>query len=311
MLKWILRVALSLGLVLAAAFYWLILSGASAHKTAPDLFPIAEWRAEVAKTAREDRPLEIGMVEVSHGAFPSFVVQAGLFTDNVPMSMTSFQVRTPSETIVVGGAVDEATAIQMAEQSGGPSNFDASAYNTLSQALIAADKIVITHEHLDHVMAIARHANPDEIASAFWLNAPQKAALGGFTPEGEMPLAFSVIPPRLTGDTQMIAPGVIVAPAPGHTEGSQVVFVSLQDGREYLLIGDIAWVMTNIEALTTRPILTQYAVFDPNEDRGAVKAQIRALHDLVAAEPSLVIVPSHDRAHLQALLSSGELSRGF
>ena len=81
----------------------------------------------------------------------------------------------------------------------------------------------------------------------------------------------------------------------------------MASGEEVLLIGDIVWNMSNIADLTTRPVLTQYVVFDPNEVRERVKAQLRALHDLMAAEPDIAIVASHDRAHLQALDAEGVL----
>src|SRR3989442_414512 len=35
-----------------------------------------------------------------------------------------------------------------------------------------------------------------------------------------------------------LAPGIAVIKAPGHTPGSQMVFVALESGKEYLLIGD-------------------------------------------------------------------------
>ena len=54
--------------------------------------------------------------------------------------------------------------------------------------------------------------------------------------------------------------------------------------------------MEALRALKTRPILTQYVVFRPNyEDREAVKQQVRALYDIMAANPDLMILPAHDR----------------
>lgn len=311
MLKWFLSVVGLSGLMLGILFWWLMLSGASAPKTAPDVFPVEQWRQAISATPLEARPTGVAMLEVMSAAFPSFVVQAGDFDGETAMGMTSFQIQTPQGAVIVGGAVDAETADQMAAQSGGVSNFDAAEYGKLTDAMLRARDVLITHEHLDHVMAIARHPNPAGIADQLRLNAEQKAALAGFTPDGQLPAEFEAVPPALSGQMQMIAPGILVAPASGHTAGAQVVFVSLQDGREYLLIGDIVWNMQNIVDLKTRPVLTQYAVFDPQEDRKAVKQQVRALHDLVEAEPALIIVPSHDREHLQGLVRDGALQDGF
>lgn len=74
-------------------------------------------------------------------------------------------------------------------------------------------------------------------------------------------------------------------------------------------MGDIVWNMGSIEALTTRPVPTQYVVFNPYfENREAVKNQIRALHDIMEANPDLVVIPSHDRAWLQLLASAGQIT---
>lgn len=310
MLKWVLRIVGGGIIVLAGLFWWLMLSGANAPKTAPDLFPIADWRAAIAATAPEDRPLELRMLEVGTDVAPAFATQAGAFGGEWLTTYTSFQLVLPDGHIVVGGAVDAETAAGMV-QSPDEAKFHADRYQEMTGAMLSADHVVITHEHLDHVMGIARHPDPAGLARTLRLNAPQKTALPRFAIGGELAAPLAVLPPSLSGETEMIAPGVIIAPAPGHTPGSQVVFVTVQNGQEYLLIGDIVWSMTNIADLKTRPVLTQLVVFDPNEDRTAVKQQVRALHDLVAAEPDLILLPSHDRRHLQALVARGALSEGF
>ncbi len=101
-------------------------------------------------------------------------------------------------------------------------------------------------------------------------------------------------------------------PGRGHTPGSQMVFITLESGEELLLIGDIVWTMGSIENLKTRPVLTQYVVFKPNyEDRDAIKRQVRALHDLMLAEPDLTIIPSHDRVYLKSLPADGPIVWGL
>jgi hypothetical protein len=69
--------------------------------------------------------------------------------------------------------------------------------------------------------------------------------------------------------------------------------------------------MTSLEELTMRPVFTQFIIFDPNEDREAIRTQIRALHDLMQAEPDLVVFPSHDRVWLDELSSRGLIEWGF
>ena len=53
-----------------------------------------------------------------------------------------------------------------------------------------------------------------------------------------------------------IAPGVVLVKAPGHTPGSQMIYVQLANGAQYLLVGDVAWLMAQIEIPQTRPRIT-------------------------------------------------------
>lgn len=299
-----------LGLVVAIAAglsWWLLISGSTAPKIAPAFFSVEGWRALVDELPVATRPTGLRMVEIGSDVAPGFAAQAGAFGGDYVVSYTSFVIDTPDGQIIVGGAVDQMTA-EAITQSPEDATFHADRYNKLVDAMVEARAVVMTHEHIDHVMAIARHPNPAAIADTLLLNVAQKEALASFREDGILPQSIASVPPALTGGDQMIAPGVMIVPNPGHTPGSQSVYVSLQDGREYLLIGDIVWTMSNVTDLKTRPLITQYMVFDPNEDRKAVKQQVRALHDLRASAPELVIVPSHDRVYLRGLVNEGKLS---
>ena len=82
--------------------------------------------------------------------------------------------------------------------------------------------------------------------------------------------------------------GVSQAHFVGHSLGTIVIYARTA-AREYLFIGDIAWVMSSIEHLRGRPRLINFILPGVDPDRPAVLRQIRALHDLAAAEPDLVI----------------------
>jgi glyoxylase-like metal-dependent hydrolase (beta-lactamase superfamily II) len=85
-----------------------------------------------------------------------------------------------------------------------------------------------------------------------------------------------------------VAPGVAFIKSPGHTPGSQMVYIVLESGREYLLIGDVAWHMDGVRSITGKdaPWVT--------EDLPAVMDQLRWLNDLSHTEKNVVIVASHD-----------------
>jgi hypothetical protein len=82
-------------------------------------------------------------------------------------------------------------------------------------------------------------------------------------------------------------------------------YVKIADGREALFIGDIAWVLSNVNALATRPRFTQQFFMATGEDRATVADQIRALHDLMAAEPSIAMIPAHDGPLITGFTAAG------
>ena len=293
MLKWILRIGGGLVVVIGLLFWWLLLSSSNASKTAPGVFDLADWR-EKAQAPISSLPIGIEVIEVGRDTAPPFAAQAGRFGAPVEMSYNAVEIQYPNSSIIIGGAIDRPTAEEM-RLTAQNWRFDDGAYQTLTERMLSANQVLMTHEHLDHVMAIVRHPEPAILAPNLVLNAPQIDALPLFALDALDP-ALSQIVPELTGETPPIAPGVVIVPAAGHTPGSQNVFITLQNGEEILLIGDFVWNMGAIEALTTRPVLTQYLVFRPNyEDREAIKQQVRALYDMIELNPDLHVLPAHDR----------------
>ena len=85
-----------------------------------------------------------------------------------------------------------------------------------------------------------------------------------------------------------LAPGIVLVKAAGHTPGSQMVYVTLESGREYLLIGDATWHMDGVREITGKdaPWIT--------EDTGAVLAQLTWLNGLSPPIRAWSSSASHD-----------------
>lgn len=94
--------------------------------------------------------------------------------------------------------------------------------------------------------------------------------------------------------------------APGHTPGSQVVYIKLASGREVILSGDVTSNRLGIETEKQRP--------DPAhciaaEDRAAIAGELAWLHQAEQAGVSVVV--SHDGEQLKAFAREGILSEGL
>jgi glyoxylase-like metal-dependent hydrolase (beta-lactamase superfamily II) len=99
-----------------------------------------------------------------------------------------------------------------------------------------------------------------------------------------------------------LRPGVVLIKAPGHTPGSQVIYVKLASGREVILAGDVAWHHLGIETETQKPDSIR-------EDRIAIAGELKWLHAAEKAGASVVV--SHDGDQLTMLTKSGVLHEGL
>jgi glyoxylase-like metal-dependent hydrolase (beta-lactamase superfamily II) len=286
---------------------WYALLDAAAPARADGVFDLAAYRELVANDAPDTLPREVRIEFVGESKAPSFAAEAGAFEGERTFSYNSFQIVSPSGDTIIDGAVDRDTLNQMSDNKG---SFDEQAYERVLEAMARSPHIMITHEHLDHVMAIARHPEPAAIATSLDLTSAQLAGLPEHAPNGELAGEIATVSTIDLTTPQRIAPGIVAVAAPGHSDGTILIYARTA-AREYLFIGDIAWVMSSIEHLRGRPRMINLILPGVDPDRPAVLRQLRALHDIAAANPDLVIVPAHDDAYLRGLVSQGALVEGF
>jgi glyoxylase-like metal-dependent hydrolase (beta-lactamase superfamily II) len=304
-MKWLSGLLVVLAAMGGLAWY-AVLDGA-APAQANGEFDLAAYRQLAAADAPETLPTGVRVEFVGSDPAPSFATEAGAFGGERMMTYTAFQIVGPSGNVVIDGAVDADTVAQMTEGAG---QFCAACYQRLLEATAQAAQVLITHEHIDHVMSIARHPAPETIAPHLRLTRAQLDGLPQHAPGGVLAPAIANTTPVDFTTPQRIAPGVVAHAAPGHTPGSIVIFVRTQ-AREYLLVGDIVWVMSSIEHLRGRPRFITWLIPEVDPDRPAVLRQIRALHDMAEAEPELVILPAHDDVYLRQRIAEGALAEGF
>lgn len=304
-MKWLAGIAIVLAAV--AALVWYALLDATSPAEADGLVDLAAYRQLVANDAAETLPSAVNVEFVGESDAPSFATQAGVFNGNVTMSYNSFQIVAPNGDTIIDGAVDRDTLNEMSQ---GKGSFDEQAYDRVLATMTRAPNVMITHEHPDHVMAISRHPQPAEIARNLDLTAAQLSGLPEHAPNGQLAPEIAGVAQLDLSQPQRIAPGVVAVAMPGHSPGTILIYAKTAE-REYLFIGDIAWVMGSVEHLRGRPRFITWIIPGVDPGRPEVLRQLRALHDLAQANPELVLVPAHDDAYLRGLVTSGALGEGF
>ena len=83
----------------------------------------------------------------------------------------------------------------------------------------------------------------------------------------------------------------MIVPAPGHTPGSVVTFVTLPGGARYAFVGDLVWELQGLIEREPRPWLTSKMI---GEDPVGVQESMLRLSAIAMRYPQIAIVPAHD-----------------
>ena len=157
--------------------------------------------------------------------------------------------------------------------------------------------ILLTHAHWDHVSGL-----PDFPGVPVWVTPKEREFIRAGGPgqfgkpliginyeeygfEGGPYLGFSRSH-DVYGDGS-----IVVVPAPGHTPGSVIIFVTLPGGTRYAFVGDLVWQLEGFTQREERPwIVRRQADMDAQGTRENLLRMI-ALKERM---PELIIVPAHD-----------------
>ena len=301
MTKWLAGVGVALAL-LGGAYYWLIV-----ESHAPSELSYRIDLGEVRRLADAMPGEKAGAIRVEKIAafeFPATGVVAGDGWDPAALPVYSYEIVFPDRTILVDTAMDKATA-----EAVGTVFFDEAAYARMSAAMAKAALILVTHEHMDHIGGLTAQADAKALLAQARLTKEQIANLDRARPAAFPEGALDGYAPLDYDAYAALAPGVVLIKAPGHSPGSQMVYVRTADGEEFLFLGDVAWHMRNVELVRERARLVTWWFL--NEDRDAVFGQLAELHRLRDAESALHIVPGHDAGPVDDLIAEGLLVAGF
>lgn len=270
-------------LLIGLPYYWLMLDNRPGS-AAPKPVTIEQLR-QLAGSVPGAAPAAVELELVGFRHLPRNLFAAGHGMKRAMIAVMAWRLPVPG-----GRAVTIDTglhAIDAAEM--GMANYWPERQRRVNAAIADAGLILATHEHPDHLGALARSGGAP-LLNAARLNAGQlppapAAALLGWN--GALP------PVKLaSGGPQAVAAGVVVIPAPSHTPGSQMIFVRLADGREVLFAGDIATLAVSWTQLRARSRLV--GDYLAPENRAEVYAWLKTIRALKAAAPELVVIPGHD-----------------
>jgi glyoxylase-like metal-dependent hydrolase (beta-lactamase superfamily II) len=122
--------------------------------------------------------------------------------------------------------------------------YDTAAWERVLRAIGCASAIYVTHEHEDHLGgAVAVKDAP--YSAKVRLNPEQLQAVTPSEPGMSLVTRAALTSLPYQGMIA-VAPGVVLVRAPGHTRGSQMVYVQRADGAEVLLTGNAALLMDSI-----------------------------------------------------------------
>jgi glyoxylase-like metal-dependent hydrolase (beta-lactamase superfamily II) len=261
---------------------------------------------QAAKLVPGRRPLRINVVKFAESLRTKNFSVKGAPAEPSVQARTAFQVVYADGAIMIDSGMDQ--QVHKFFGRGTEEPYDADAAKEVERAVRAARFIVMTHEHGDHVAGVIRTPFVNEIAPKTVLTKAQVETLLTNPQMPEIKLTPEMARRYIVMDYERyypFAPGMALMKAAGHTPGSQMIYVVLESGAEYLFAGDSAWHMDGIRLLRGK---------DANwikEDEDAILGQLVWLNGLDKNEKNLHIVVSHDDEQRKQYIARGLLGAKF
>jgi glyoxylase-like metal-dependent hydrolase (beta-lactamase superfamily II) len=282
-----------------------ILSGAALSAQQKPAASLDELR-HAAGLVPGRKPLRINVVKFAESLRTKNFSVKGAPSEPSVQARTAFQVIYSDGAVMIDSGMDQ--QVHKFFGRGVEEPYDTAAAEQVEKAVRAAKLIVMTHEHGDHVAGVIRTPFVNEIAPKTVLTKAQVETLLTNPQMPEIRLTREQAARYIVMDYERLypfAPGMALMKASGHTPGSQMIYVALESGAEYLFIGDSAWHMDGVRLMKGKDASWI------KEDEDAILGQLVWLNGLMKTEPKLHIVASHDDEQRKQLIASGALGGRF
>jgi glyoxylase-like metal-dependent hydrolase (beta-lactamase superfamily II) len=164
--------------------------------------------------------------------------------------------------------------------------------------------IVLTHAHWDHVSGI-----PDFPGTPVWLPSEERRFIeeGGAVTSLTRGLSgvhyeeYSFEKGEYLGfpkSHDVYGDGsIVIVPAPGHTPGSVIVFLTLPSAKRFALVGDLVWQMEGLTEREEKPWVSRYVDHDPM----LLRESLLRMSAIATRFPEIIVIPAHDARGFAAM----------
>ena len=265
--------------------------------------------AAIRQSARSTQgalPLRVNVVKFAESRRTKNFAIKGAPREPSIQARTAYQVVYPVEPIMIDSGMD--LQVHKFFGRGVEEPYFPDEEKKVEQALGWAKAIVVTHEHGDHIAGIIRSPDFAKLAAKTTITRTQADTLMTAPQMPEIKLTAEQVKLFNVVDYDKVrpfAPGMALIKSPGHTPGSQMVYVVLQSGKEYIFAGDVAWHMDGVRQVVGKdaPWIT--------EDEPNMTAELTWLNGIMRNEPNITIVVSHDEDQRLQLVARGLLGTEF
>ncbi|TZF83555.1 MBL fold metallo-hydrolase [Pedobacter sp. BS3] len=267
---------------------------------------LAKIRLE-ANTIQGEKATEIRYIKFAESPRTFAQTVEGGTDEPYIQARTAYQIVFPHSTIMLDAGMDE--EVHEFFGNGKKQPYFPSANDSVQQALRQAVKILITHEHGDHVAGVLRTKYFDEIAPKTILTYQMLNTLVNKPQMPQLKTDIEKVKNFVTVDfydVLPVAPGIVLIKAPGHTPGEIMVYTQFENGKEYIFTGDVSWSYVGIEERKQKPASQVKRI---GEDAVRIQYQLDWLNQLPSKGVQLIV--SHDDIIQPQLIKKGIMKKGF